>query len=115
MNLKKNSAAVVDLVVIQNHVTVKDRWTRRPSTLLEVLWVHSLLQTLTPVLTREARFPSKVSPGLSAERKSQLSLYSRLTDVTNDMTYNVTTSEATLLDLCEDRKVKDIRSLLKLN
>jgi len=30
------------------------------------------------------------------------------------MTFDVTASEARLLDLCEDRKVKDIISLVKI-
>lgn len=39
----------------------------------------------------------------------------QLTNVTDDMTYNVTASKATLLDLSEGRKVKDVISLLNLN
>lgn len=62
---------------------------------------YTLCFRLNPVLAREACCLSKVSPGLSAKCRWQLSLYSRLTNVTNDMTYYVTTSKATLLDLCE--------------
>lgn len=49
------------LAVVQKHMAIKDGWTRWPSTLAEEQCAHSQLLTLTPVLTREARWVSKIS------------------------------------------------------
>lgn len=61
LNLKKNCYGHVGLSSSTKHMAIKDGWTRWPSTLSEIQWAHSQLQSLTPLLTREARWVSEIS------------------------------------------------------
>lgn len=61
---KRIATAMLALAVVQKHMAIKGGWTRWPSALAEVQWAHSQLQMLTPVLTRETRWVSKISSWL---------------------------------------------------